>query len=91
MQAEGASVFFHGCCSVVGIACRQAGHLGPTSVTERRPVGNAAGAPTAAGGARSWQKDLAGHRERRRQAGKARPLRSVLAAVWAGCRRQLVV
>ena len=29
MQAEGASVFFHACCSVVGIACRQAGHLGP--------------------------------------------------------------
>ena len=36
--------------------------MGPTLVTERRPVGNAAGAPTAAGGARSWQKNLAGHR-----------------------------
>ena len=29
MQAEGVSLFFHGCCSVVGFACRQAGHLGP--------------------------------------------------------------
>ena len=60
MQAEGASLFFHGCCSVVGFACRQAGHFGPTLVTERRPVGNAAGAPTAAGGACSWQEPWRG-------------------------------
>ena len=33
---------------------------------------------------------LAGHREWRRQAGKARSLGSLLAAVWLGCRWQLI-
>ena len=90
MQAEGASVFFTGAAQWLVSPAGRRDTWGPLqSLSGDRLVTLLGPLPRRAARA-AGKKDLAGHRERRRQAGKARPLRSVLAAVWAGCRRQLV-